>query len=153
MFQALSAPGSPGVQDKRGITGRGRNRTAAVAELRTKIAAGIETRVGNNPANPIQAEGLFLASWRRAGVQQRVAEARRAVAPYIRAVGPAAGQERGHAPEHALVRRRTIGAYDSRNAAHRDAVLEAMVEASKAANCAGARPSSFSATPSSSTQA
>src|SRR5947209_19752285 len=46
MFQALSAPGSPGVQDKRGITGRCLNRTAAVAELRTTIAAGIEKSTG-----------------------------------------------------------------------------------------------------------
>src|SRR5260370_7441018 len=60
MFQAPSAPGLPGVQDKLGITGRGRHRTAAVAELRTKIAAGIEPPLGNNPGNPIQPKALFL---------------------------------------------------------------------------------------------
>src|SRR5260370_8488824 len=98
MFQALSAPGSPGVQDKLGITGRGRHRTAAVAQLRTKIAAGIETRVGDNPGNPIHAERLFLASRRSAGVQQSVAEPRPAAPPHIPSIGPAPAPDRSHPP-------------------------------------------------------
>ena len=108
MLGAIIGPGKVCVEDQIGVACVAVHSFAGAFELISKLVAAIQTRVGDNPAVTVEADGLPLVRARSRSAQKRVSQADRPRKPCFERVGSSEGKERGQGAEQATVDRRTV---------------------------------------------